>query len=184
MPRPGQPHTAEAREKIRKAHNTPAAKERHRAAAAAYWTPERKREASEHTKARMADPLIRALISERTAKAMANPEVKQRQRIAQTAALARPEVRARISAATKAAMARPEVRARMSEGMRKAAADPEHARKVRDGTRTAFLVDHEAKALAVAWEGARPEVRERFLAGIGVFELFAWAASHATGPRQ
>jgi hypothetical protein len=63
------------------------------------------------------------------------------------------ERRAEISAATKARMASPEVRAHISQ-------------RTREGMARASGASDEMRLLWVAWNNARPSVRERFLSGL------------------
>ncbi len=177
MPRPGQHHTAEARAKISAAQNAPGVRAARRAGTIAYWTPERRREASEATKARMADPAIRAKISEKTTEAMARPEVQLRQRVNQKLAMARPDVREKISKATKAAMANPEARALARGVLEATRARPDHGQKISAGIKKSWAADHERKALNEAWSAARPEIRIAFLEGVGIPALFAAGVS-------
>ena len=127
---------------------------------------------------------MRERISERTQAAMALPGVRARQRLNQAVAMARPDVREKISRRTREAMNDPAVRARNLEQLARARPHPGRTAAISDGLKRGYAVDNELKALHAAWDDARPEVRQRFLQGLGVGQIFAWDASRTNAIPQ
>lgn len=184
--RPGQRVTEETRAKMRAAQADPAVRERQRAAAAAYWTPERPEEARQRATLAASDPVWLAKVRVGTAKGMAKPLIKTLQVEGIRAAMARPEVREKISRRTREAMADPAVRQRIVDGMERARAHPERVERIAAGIRQSFERDHivvETAALATAWADARPAARQQFLESIGVPPTFAWSTARNEGVR-
>lgn len=164
--RPGQKASEATRAKLRAAQNRPEVITQRRAAAAVYWTPERREAARQAAKAHAALPHVAAKVRANTAAAMARPEVRAKQIAGLKRAFSEPALVEKMREVGLRTMADPAKRARFDENSRRARERPDHGRKIARGVADAYEADHcavELGRLTSAWESARESVRRQFL---------------------
>jgi hypothetical protein len=165
--RPAQKASEKARARMRAAHSNRELRERRRVDPLEYWTSERKRQQSQATIARRADPAVGAKIRINPAAEVADLAVKAREAAAHRAAMVKTETRAKISKSTRKAMSDPAVRQHIVDALAAARARPDRAARAAEGLRRAYEADHiavELKALCEVWAAARPAARKEFVA--------------------